>query len=94
MKDFFKESAEKFEMCIRGYLQKEETKNNTDERFMELVKSIKFKNNRISPECELFKYMKTYTDKYPIDKISLIWQTNFEDMPTDTFKAVLIELLS
>ena len=37
--------------------------------------------------------MKTYADNHPIDKISLTWQLSFEDIPQETMKVILLELL-
>ena len=93
MKDFFIENTMKFEDCIKSYITKVEGINDVEERYWQLIHSIRFANGKISPDCELFRCMKTYADNHPIDKIALTWQLSFEDIPQETMKVILLELL-
>lgn len=93
MKDFFVEETRKFEDCIKTYITNVEEDKNVEERYWQLIHSIRFENGKISPDCELFRCMKTYADNHPIDKISLIWQLSFEDIPQEVIKVILLKLL-
>lgn len=94
MGDFSAKTANDFTNCIKGYIENEESENNTEERFWELIKSIRFENAVISPECELFRCMKNYADEHPIDKISLIWALHFEQTPNDKLKSALLSIIA
>ncbi|MDD6489590.1 MAG: hypothetical protein PUG48_07240 [Clostridia bacterium] len=87
-------SADYFKKCIVSYLEsKGERKYNNDDDFWELISSISFEDEKLSPNCPLFIAMKSYADAHPLSKSALIWQVNFENAKKRYIQAIILHLI-
>ena len=81
-----------FRECIFGYLKEAHQIPQSEVSFWKFIDTVKFENGMISRECRLFRELKEFADKHPINKSSLLWQRYFENADADFIRDILLYL--